>query len=555
MSGLGIATIGVSTLALLLAGCAPAPVPASAPPAPTTAAVAEPTARPGPPTPVSKAPSAPKSGGTLSISLWDTIGHYDLHQSSSITGIMPFQHAYNNLVQHDPAEPAKIIGDLAQAWEVSTDATAFTFRLFKGVKWHDGRPFTSADAKASLDRMYSPPKGTIVPRVGELMGAIKMVEAPEPDLLKVTLKYASASFVPSLATYLVAVAPKHVLDEKGDLKRTVMGTGPFKFSSDIPDNSFELVKNKEYFKKGLPYLDAVKYYIIKDASTRFAAFRTKRINLTSSAQGFLPSQFDQVKRELPQVQTGQFEGASFIGAYFLTSKQPWNDIRVRRAMHLAVDRQEAVRVLEEGMGTVAGPMAPGPWALATEEVVKLPGYRPAKDEDRAAAKRLLAEAGQSNLKFTLMHRPGGVYQKAAEFYRDQMAKIGVDVTLKPTEYSTLYDMLLRHDFDAALMKLAWTVYDPDDILLQYYRSKAVRNFGDFSDPEVDRLTDEQAKTLDEAKRKEIVLKLQRLIMEKLPIVQTHWVNSVMGWQPEVRNFTRPLSQYSYWRMEEVWLDR
>lgn len=558
MSGKHLFTVlGVwSILGLLLASCAPAAAPIASP-ALTKAAAIDPTAKPGAPTPAPKTASAatPRYGGTLNISIWDTIGHYDLHQNASMPGIMPFQHAYNNLVQHDPQQPAKIIGDLAESWEVSSDATTFTFRLLKGVRWHDGSPFTSADAKASLDRMYNPPKGTIVPKAGELMGAIKTAEVPEPDVLKVTLKYASVSFIPSLATYLCAILPKHVLEEKGDMKRTVMGTGPFKFSSDVPDSSLELVKNKDYFKKGLPHLDAVRYYVIKDASTRFAAFRTKRINLTSSAQGFLPSQFDQVKRELSQVQTAQFEGASFIGAFFLTSKQPWSDFRVRKAMHLAVDRQEAVRVLEEGLGSVAGPMAPGPWALPSEEVLKLPGYRPSKEEDRAEAKRLLTEAGQGNLKFTLMHRPGGVYQKASEFYQNQMARIGVEVTLKPTEYSTLYDMLIRHDYDAALMKLAWTVYDPDDVLLQYYRSKAVRNYGDFSDPEVDRLIDEQAKTLDETKRKEIVLNLQRLIMEKVPFVETHWVNSVMGWWPEVKNFTKPLSQYSYWRMEEVWLEK
>lgn len=552
-------------LGLLLGSCAPAvaPTPKPAAPAPTQPPAEAPsTPKPAPTAPVALSPTPkpaeekPRYGGTLNISAYEAVGHYDIHQNSITSGVLPFQHAYNNLVQYHSKEPAKIIGDLAQSWDVSPEGTAYTFRLPKGVKWHDGKPFTSADAKFSLDRMYNPPKGTIVPKVGELMSAIKGVEAPDPDTLKVTLKYVSASFIPALATAWCAIFPKHILEEKGDMKRTVMGTGAFKFKSDIPDSSFEMVKNKEYFKEGRPYLDAVRYYIIKDPATRFAAFRTKRVQMTYPTYGFIPSQLEQVKRELPQVSTAQFEGATFIGYYFLTTKRPWNDIRVRKAIGLAIDRQEAVRSVEEGIGVAAGPMPPGPWALPLDEVSKLPGYRQPKDQDRAEAKRLLAEAGYPDgLKFTLLFRAGRTYESAAEFFKDQMAKVGVDASLRPMEYTALYDLLHRRDFDAAQMKLAWTLYDPDDILLQYYRSKAVRNYGDFSDSEVDKLIDEQAKILDEAKRKETVLKLQRLIIEKVPFVQSHWGNYVMGWWPEVKNFAKPLGIYTYWRLEDVWLSQ
>lgn len=546
------------------ASCAPAAPARATPPPPTKAPAIAPTSKPlaatpGPatPSPTPKpAAEKPRYGGVLNIFARTSLKHYDIHQNSEGEGIHPFQHAYNNMVQYDSQEPARVIGDLAQSWEVSPDGTVFTFRLNKGVKWHDGKPFTSADAKFSLDRMYNPPKGIIVPKVGELMGAIKNVEAPDADTVKVTLKYPSASFIPSLAVSSCAIFPKHVIEEMGDMKRTLMGTGPFKFKRDIPDNSFELAKNKEYFKEGRPYLDGITYYIIKDPATRFAAFRTKRILLTYVVFGFMPSQMEQVKRELPEVTVAQIEGGSFYGYYFLTSKTPWNDVRIRRAISLALDRQEAVRILEENLGSVAGPMPPGPWALPENEVLKLPGYRQPKDQDRAEAKRLLGEAGYGGgLRFTLLYRAGTMYQNAAEFFKDQVAKVGVEVTIKAIESTTLYDMLQRRDFDAAQMKLAWTLYDPDDIILQYYRSKTPRNYGDFSDPEVDKLIDEQARTMDQAKRKEVVTRLQWLILEKLPFVQMHWVNAILGWWPEVRNFKKPLTQYSYWRLEDVWLAR
>lgn len=535
-----------TVLAVFLASCAPPMAPAATT-KPAEKAPTVPTVSP------KEAIEKPRYGGILNISLYGVVQHYDLHQNISVLGMLPFQHAYNNVVQYDSQQPEKIVGDLAQSWEVSPDGTVLTFRLHKGVKWHDGKPFSAADAKFTLDRMRNPPKGTIIPRVGELVQVVKDVDASDPQTLKITLKDVSASFLGSFATSWFAIFPKHVLEEKGDMKRTVMGTGPFKFKSDFPGSSFELAKNTEYFKEGRPYLDGIRYYSLVDAATRFAAFRTKQVQMASSPYGLMPEQLEQTKRSLPQVTTAQYEGATWLGLYFMTTKPPWSDLRVRKAVSLAIDRQEAVRSVELTAGVVAGPIPPGRWALPQDELLKLPGFRQPKDADRAEARKLLAEAGQSALKFSMLYRTGARYAAAAEFFKDQLAKIGVDVSLKPMEYTALLDLANRRDFDAALLLGTWTIYDPDDLLLQYYRSGAVRNYGDFKDGEIDKLVDEQAKMLDEAKRKETVLKAQRLILEKVPFALSHWGNYIMGWWPEVKNFTRPLSQFSYFRLEEVWL--
>lgn len=561
--GLLVISIALIAAELLQANCTSNVAPPSGTSEPTKPARAESTPRPGEarlstPAPTPKAaPDKPRNGGVLNITAYETLGpHYDVHQNTNSMGVMPFQHLYNLVVQYDAQEPEKIVPDLAQNWDASADGTVYNFKLRKGVKWHDGRPFSSADAKASLDRMYNPPKGMVVPKVGGLVAAIKGVEAPDSENLKVTLKYASASFLPGIANGWCVVFPKHVLDEKGDMKRTILGTGPFKFKSDIPDNSFEVVRNNEYFREPYPYLDGIKWYIIKDPATRFAAFRTKRVHSTYPAFAFTSSQVVQLKRELPEVRLGEIKGAAFFGYYFLVTKQPWNDIRVRKAISLAIDRQEAVKSVEQGIGIVAGPIPPGKWALPEDEISKLPGYRQPKDQDRAEAKKLLAEAGYAaGLKLTLLFRQGAVYENAAQFFKEQMRLVGVDVSLSPMDNAILTNMLTRREFDAAQFRAGWTVYDPDDIVLQYYRTNEARNYMGFSDPEVDRLIDEQAKTVDEAKRKEMVNKLQRLLLEKVPLVQSHWNNAVIGWWPEVRNMTTPLSLNSYWRLEDVWLAR
>ncbi|MBI2907123.1 MAG: ABC transporter substrate-binding protein [Chloroflexi bacterium] len=552
-------------LAVILASCAPAAAPAPTPkpaapaakPAekvPTAKPAATPEAKPAAPAATPKpAADQPRSGGILHISMYALVQHYDIHQNTSVAGMHPMQHAYNNVVAYDPLDPEKIVGDLAQSWDMSQDGTVFTFRLHPGVKWQDGKSFTSADARFTLERIQNPPRGTVVPRIRELVQVVKSVETPDAQTLKLTLKNPSASFLGSYATSWFAVFPKHVIEEKGDMKRTIMGTGPFRFKSDVPGSSFELTKNADYFKKGRPYLDGIRYYVLVDASTRFAAFRTKRVQLAAAPYGLMPEQLETVKSTMPQVTTAQYQGATWFGLYVMTTKQPWSDLRVRKAMSLAIDRQLGVKTVESTAGAVAGPIPPGSWSLPEDELLKMPGFRQPKDADRAEARKLLAEAGQANLKFSMLFRTGARYAAAAEFLKDQLGTIGVEMSLKPIEYTQLLDLVNRHDFDAAMMMGTWTIYDPDDLLLQFYRSDAVRNYGVYKDAEIDKLVDEQSRMLDQAKRKEMVLQTQRIILDRVPFVLSHWANYIAGWWPEVKNFKKPLSQFSYFRLEDVWL--
>ncbi|MFH1486415.1 MAG: ABC transporter substrate-binding protein, partial [Chloroflexota bacterium] len=296
---------------LLASACAPSTAPApKSPAAPTTAAVA-PTAAAVAPTTAAAVPKAtasvstpaatpkpaasvstpaatpkpaveqPRSGGMITRALARDVASFDLQREQGSDASATIFNVYQGLVRLDPNEHDKIASDLAEKWEVSPDGKAYTFKFYKGIKWHDGKPFTTEDAKYSLERMQNPKAfNTIAPRGQALLQAMDTVQVVDEDTVKVTTKYPSASFLSNLASGWIAIQPKSIMVAKGDMRRDCVGTGPFKLKQFNPNISLELTKNTDYYIKGLPYLDGIQFYTIKDGATRFSAFRTKRVMLT-----------------------------------------------------------------------------------------------------------------------------------------------------------------------------------------------------------------------------------------------------------------------------------
>lgn len=201
----------LTTLSVILTSCTPAVAPTPKPVVPTPKAAA-PT--PGAPTSVSKGSEAPRYGGILPVHVNGPTPSFDIHQESTAYVIQPVACAYNSLVKFDPLQPTEIIGDLAQRWEVSEAGNVYTFYLHKGVKWHDGQPFTAEDVKFSLDRIRKPPRGTVSPRQ-LTVSAIRDIEAVDKDTIKITLNYPYAGLLVMLSTGWEVIMPKHVIESKG----------------------------------------------------------------------------------------------------------------------------------------------------------------------------------------------------------------------------------------------------------------------------------------------------------------------------------------------------
>ncbi|MFH1484465.1 MAG: ABC transporter substrate-binding protein [Chloroflexota bacterium] len=585
----GIVIVGLlSVLGLLLSSCAPAaaptptakpaaPAPAKAPPAAPTAkpaapaatkapaaaptvkpAAPAPTAKPAAPAPTPKpAAEQPKSGGILWVSHPGDPRSYDPIQESSLDSIALIVPNYSGIVQHDPLEPTKVIGDLAEKWEMSPDGLSYTFHFYKNVKWHDGSALSSEDARFSMETVREPPKGITSTRK-EWLKAVDKITAPDKDTLKMTLSYPSASFLHNMADGRMVVAPKHVFEAKGNWRRDIVGTGPYKFKSFTSGTSFEVVKNNDYFIKGRPYLDGITWYIVSDVATRFAALRTHRVHVTPhNAYGLRPTESELVRKEMAdKIESQKVRSLIFYAFWMPFNKPPWNDARVRRAVDMAIDRSKAIKVAMEGVGDGGCFMPPGDWSLPQSELEKVPGYREAKDADIAAAKKLLAEAGfAQGLQTTTVTRNAPQFEKAMVALKEQLAPIGIDITISLKDLPTLTDLLFRRSFDTAYFSGSSSFDDPDLVFGQNFVTGVTRNFSDFSDEKFDKWYDEQSRMLDMAKRKQVVLDMQRRLFELVPCSVIYWGVFEQGMWKEVKGLGRHVGVYNNLKFQNVWLDR
>ncbi|MFH1486399.1 MAG: ABC transporter substrate-binding protein [Chloroflexota bacterium] len=565
----------LTVFGVLLASCAPTaaptPTPKPAAPAPTkapaaTAApkaaatpVAKPTAAPKPaaPSPTPK-PSGeqPRYGGILTTDNMSDPPHFDLHQLTGSSQRRPLRPCFHELVEWDPYPPnTAVVGGLAESWQTSADGMTWTFRLRKGVKFHNGMPITSEDVKFTIDRMRDPPKGVTSARKGSF-GPVSTVECPDGDTVKLTLKYPQAAFLGILTAAEMSVYSAGAVKSGLDPKREVVGTGPFKLKRYNPGISFELEKNNDYFIRGRPYLDGITFYLIRDIASRFAAFRTGQVRITSIGSGGLtPPQADLVRNDMKgQAEAIRYPGTSGRSLQINVTQPPWTDARVRRAVHLAVDRQVGVKVVDEGAATVGGHMlASSEWATPTNELMKLPGYRQPKDADRAEAKKLLAEAGFSDgLEVILSYGTQPYMEKMAEFFTAQLDTIGIRARPKVTEYSLYLDALRKHNFVIGVLSQAVYFDDPDEALLGYVTG-APRNYPSFSDKTFDELYQKQSRTVDPAERKKLVSQLERILFELVPSVPLWWIDYDLGIWDYVKNYYPGWGWFVGVRFTDVWL--
>ncbi|HLC30520.1 MAG TPA: ABC transporter substrate-binding protein, partial [Dehalococcoidia bacterium] len=251
---------------------------------------------------------------------------------------------------------------LAEKWDISKDGKIYTFTLRKGVKFHNGNPFTSADVKFTLDRVKDPPKGVISPRQ-TAFDPITSIETPDDYTVVVKLERPYASLLVNLAQGWMGVYSKKWVEEKGQdaPKKEMMGTGPFKLDHYTRGTEIASKKDPNYWNKGLPYLDGIKALIVPDPNTRIAALRTGQVHLL----GVNTSDFKKLQQEMGDKARYERLGSLGFGSLYMNStRKPYDDPKVQEALSLAISRQDAVEVLAQGDGLVGGYMMPGgPWSL------------------------------------------------------------------------------------------------------------------------------------------------------------------------------------------------
>ena len=475
----------------------------------------------------------PRYGGVLTWFDYGDPGRLDVHAESPLVVHQATAGIWSGLLHWDPDDPAKITGDLAERWRASPDGKTYTFELRKGVKWHDGQPFSAADVKATFDRILNPEFKS--PKCGaSLKPMVASLEVLDRYTVRFRLKAPVVSFLGAIASAWCRVAAKHVLEKYGDLDRpeAQIGTGPFKFKRYERGNLIEWEKNRDYFVPGLPYLDGVKQYILVGGPTQLAAAKVGRVMLWDTWPPMRKTQVAELARARGnEIDTYQWPVNAIYAIYMNVQKPPFSNPDLRRAVNLAVDRQELVEKALEGAGVpcaILDPKLVGDFALPFEEVAKIAGCRQPKDQDIAEAKRLVEKHYPNGIDVEFAVRAVGNYLDRAQLLVGQLTRIGIRGTIKSYESAAGYAAFGKGDFTLiATQDRGMNSTDPGDVFHLVYTTEAGSNYARWSDPKVDDLAARALRESNRERRKQLYWELQRHILSDAPgAVAVGWVE---GW--------------------------
>ncbi|MFM1989905.1 MAG: hypothetical protein RJA99_2862 [Pseudomonadota bacterium] len=416
---------------------------------------------------------------------------------------------------------------LAESWEVSKDGLSYRFNLRRGVKWHDGRDFTSADVVFSLLKVWKPMHA----RGRSTFAKVVAVDAPDAHTVVIRLSEPTPMMMTAFSAYESQVVPRHVFDgtdiASNPAVNAPIGTGPFVFKEWKKGSHAVLERNPNYWDAGKPYLDRVVFRFINDASSRAAALESGEVQIG----GLSPVPLADVARlsKLPQIEI-ETRGYDYMSPVYLMEvnmrRGPLADVRVRRALAHAIDRAALTKVVWFGYGVPA--VSPVPSQIkrffAPPDDAKYP-------YDTKRAEALLDEAGMKRgadgrrFKVTLDYMPFGAdYQRSAEFVKQQLGRIGVDVEIRNTDLPT-YAKRIYSDYDYDLTLGYYGAFpDPTQGLQRIFWSKAIgkgvvfTNSNDYRNPMMDQVLEGAQTENDAAKRFEMFARMQRIAMTDLPVV-------------------------------------
>jgi len=507
----------------------------------------------------------PKYGGTLTYMIpADAPPSFDAHREGTFATVHSAAPFYSVLIRVDPNNPfstTDFVCDLCTAVPRPTDdGKTYTFKIREGVKFHDGTPLTAADVAASWDHIIHPPEGVLSPRESHYM-MVDTVTAPDPSTVVFRLKFPTAAFLPSLADPFGFIYQKAILDKDPRwYEKNILGSGPFKFAGLEIGQSIKGVKNPDYYHKGSPYLHGFTGIYADKQAVRVAALRSDQAAI--EFRGLPPSVRDELVDALGDKIAVQ--GSDWNCGQMVTpnhKRKPFDDVRVRRALTLAIDRWHGAPELARiaNVRTVGGIVFPGsPLAADKEELQDIAGYWPDIERSRAEARRLLQEAGAAGLSFELVNRNiDQPYKYDATWVIDQWSKIGLHVTQRVLPTGPWLEALRNGSFDAAMNGNCNSVVNPLlDVQRYLPQSVYVASYGRFDDqPEID-LYDRMLRETDFANQRALMRNFEKHVLDE----QAHeifllWYYRIVPYHSYVKGWKISPSHYLNQDLATVWLDK
>jgi peptide/nickel transport system substrate-binding protein len=505
---------------------------------------------------------AQKTGGTFIVGHFDSPASVSMLEESTAAVNRPMMAVFNNLVLYDQHvkqnSPSSIVPELATSWAWNEDGTELTMPLRHGVKWHDGKPFTSADVKCTFELLQGTAKEKlrINPRKAWFAN-LNEVTANGDHEVTFRLAKPQASFLAMLATGWTPMYPCHV--PPAQMRLNPIGTGPFKFVEFRPNEMIKVVKNPDYWKKDRPYLDAIDYPIIKDTSTRILSFIAGKIDYYNGAT--LP-QLRDLKAQAPQAVCELFTANVNRNVIINRTAPPFDNPDLRRAVTLSLDRKAFNDIINEGQGAIGAVMQPPPeglWGMPDDMLRTLPGFDPDVAKNRAEGRKLMEKLGygpNKRLPITVSTRNILAYRDPAVILIDQLREVYIDGQLEPIDTTQWYPRLTRKDYKIGLNVTETAVDDPDPTFYENYTCSAQRNYTGYCNPDADKLIDQQSAEPDLEKRKRLVWEIERRLAadDARPIL--FYPRAANCWQPQLNGLTiMANSIYNGWRFEDLWLDK
>jgi peptide/nickel transport system substrate-binding protein len=511
-----------------------------------------------------EAAETPKRGGILRVRGRDPV-HFDPHLTRDARTHSALSFLSSRLLRYKvggDVRPGTFIvePDLAERWE-EPDDTTYVFYLRRGVKWHNkppvnGRELVAEDVKFTFDRFLSE-KGN---PSRYFLDSVDRVEVVDRYTVKFVLHEPFVWLLDMLAsaTSMWIIAPE-VAQQYGDLKRveTAIGTGPFILERYEPNVKTVLRRNPDYFVPGLPYIDGVEWLVVEDESTGLAMYRTGQIDAGPGLQWDVrQADLDSLKQSHPQLRYQDMLANNATTIWMRTDKSPFTDVRVRRAISHAIDRQGVIEaVWMRGELSPAVPRGLVEWSLPIDQLGEGAKYY---RYDPQEARRLLTEAGYAKgLKTTLM-ATGGYGRDmldAVQLVQRYLKEVGIEVELKIQEYGAYQATTGQGKFDGLAMGPYALGWEADSSLYGQYMPDQLRNRGHVNDPKLAAMLKEQRRIKDLEARKHVIFEIQRYAAQQQYYVYLSSQVNTASWQPYMKNFAPNLTADFGSRAAALWLDR
>jgi len=501
---------------------------------------------------------APKRGGTLTYAVTAEPPSTDCHAITTYAAVHVLAPHYSLLLKVDQDNYPKLKPDVAESWTVSEDGLTYAFKIRPNVVFHDGTPLTSRDVKANFDRIRKPAAGLVSIRQA-LFEDIVSIEAPDPATVLFKLKAPDASFLGNLALpYNCLFSADRLAQDPAFPAKTVMGSGPFVFVEHRAGSHWTGKRFDRYWDKGKPYLEGFRAVFIKSTAVVNAL---QGGQIQAEFRSISPGERVQLLGSLKErIAVQESPWVCKIDLLFNTQAKPFDDLRVRQALSMAVDRWAGSEGLSKGtiVKPVGGPLLPGsPLALTPEQLVELPGFGRDPEKSRGEARRLLAEAGVPDLKFKLVNRnvshpftPVGVY------LIDQWRRIGLTVEHLQLDVSPQKVTIANGDYTVAIDAFCADSDDPKPLLLPYLsKERSPRNVTRNSNPVLDALYDRFNAATDEAQRIALAAEMQRQIITDANSVPVIWYSRIVAHVPQMKGWRITPSHFANQDLADVWLDQ